>query len=81
MGSGDNMDFITDLLSNLVDLLVSFFVWVGTLIDGLVNVAVQVGKAITALPHYLTWLPEGVIAVLLASFTIVAAYKILGREG
>ena len=70
-----------DLLSNILDLLVTFFDWVGSLIDQLVNVVVQVGKAVTSFPDYISWLPPDLIAVLVLTVAVVAAYKILGREG
>lgn len=70
-----------DLLSNILDLLVQFFTWVGSLIQGLVNLVVQVGKAVTSFPDYISWLPPDIIAVLVATIAVVAAYKILGREG
>lgn len=70
-----------DLLSNILDLLVQFFTWVGSLISGLVNLVVQVGKAVTSFPDYISWLPPEIAAVLVATIAVVAAYKILGREG
>jgi len=70
-----------DVISNILDLLSSFFSWVGGLIEDLINVGVQVAKAISSIPSLLVWLPSSISALLIAGFSIVAAYKILGREG
>ena len=72
---------ILDILENILDAIMTFFGWVGSLIDGLVNLVVQVCKAIAAIPNYIGWLPSSVVAILVVGFGVVAAYKILGREG
>lgn len=74
-------DFLGDMFSNLLDMLSTFFGWVGSLVDGLINLATQVGKAIIAIPSFISWLPDGIVTILITGFGVVAAYKILGREG
>lgn len=70
-----------DVLSNILDMLKTFFSWVGSLVEGLINLATQVYKAIAVIPDFIGWLPTSVISVLVVGFGVVAAYKILGREG
>lgn len=70
-----------DVLSNILDMLANFFTWFGNLIQDIINVSIQVGKALLAIPNLLSWLPSTVIATLVAGFTIVGVYKVLGREG
>lgn len=75
------MDFIFDFLQNILDLLSNFFTWVGSLILDLVNLATQVWRMVTLIPAFFAWLPEYITVPLIAGFSIVAVYKILGREG
>lgn len=72
---------MTDLLSNILDMLSTFFGWIGSLVDGLINLATQVYKAIAIIPDFIGWLPTSVLSILIVGFGVVAAYKILGREG
>lgn len=70
-----------DVLANILDVLMSFFEWVGSLIEDILNVAVQVGKALLAIPDLISWLPTTITSLLIAGFAIVGVYKFLGREG
>lgn len=72
---------ITDLLANILDMLSTFFGWIGSLVDGLINLATQVYKAIAVIPDFICWLPSTVVSILVVGFGVVAVYKILGREG
>lgn len=75
------LDTILDYISNIIDLLYSFFSAVGDLLHDIAVMVVEVGKAVLYVPELLSWLPMRVIALLTTAFTVVVCYKILGREG
>ena len=70
-----------DLLSNILDLLVSFFTAIGDLLFDLFEVISKVNIAVRFLPNLFSWLPDSVSAILLTTFGVVVVYKVLGREG
>lgn len=75
------LDYIYNIVTNILDMLGSFFSWVGGLIQDLIDLALLVGRAVRSVPALLGWLPTSIVTALGVGFTIVAAYKILGREG
>lgn len=65
---------IGDFLASVVNFVIDFFADLGYMIDLL-------GETMEDLPQYLDFLPSTVIASVIAIFSIVVIYKILGREG
>lgn len=75
------MGAIIDFFTGIADLAIGAFEFlIGTIRD-IVYIAQLTGKAIAAIPGYLTLLPAPVVALLMTIFAIVVIYKILGREG
>lgn len=64
---------IADFFVSIVDFVVGFFkdlIYVITLVDSFVK----------ALPGYFAWLPSAALILILAIFSIVIVYLILGRQ-
>lgn len=70
-----------DLLLDIRDLFLSFFNWVSSLIEDIANLVKRVSEAASLLPSLFSWLPASVWVLLSVGFSVVVAYKILGREG
>lgn len=68
------LETIGEYISTAWQFLVDFFKDLGELIT-------LVGETVLKLPDYLSFLPEELLVPLLAVFTVVVLYKILGREG
>lgn len=70
----DFFQMIWNVLSSVIDwfiqLLEDLFYMIKLLVQFLVNI-----------PSYFSWLPSGVITIIVTIFGIVVIYKILGREG
>lgn len=65
---------IGDFFKTVIDFVIAFF-------EDLVYMVKLVGKTVEQLPDYLDWLPSSLVGLILAIFTVVVIYKILGREG
>ena len=63
---------------NIIKSLVDFVIGI---IDDIVYLVQLTGRFLMQIPSYLGWLPSSIVASLVAIFTIVVLYKILGREG
>ena len=68
------IETIGEYISTAWDFLVDFF-------NDTVELITLVGETVLKLPDYLSFLPERLLVPLLALFTVVVLYKILGREG
>lgn len=76
----------------MFDAIISFFESIGTffstvwdfIIDffnGLISVVTMTGEFVLMIPDYFSWLPASVLALVVAIFSVVVIYKIIGREG
>lgn len=65
---------LVDGISTVIDFVVDFFADLAYMIKLL-------GEFMANIPGYFSWLPSGVVAVLVTIFGVVVIYKILGREG
>lgn len=70
----DFFETIGGYISTAWDFLVDFF-------KDTLELITLVGETVLKLPDYLSFLPERLLVPLLALFTVVVLYKILGREG
>lgn len=70
------IDFFTgfaDILSSVVDFVVSFF-------TDLIYVIGLMGQFVIEIPGYFSWLPGPAIALLVTTFSIVVIYMVLNRK-
>lgn len=65
---------IGEVVTSIIDFVVKFFM-------DLVYIIGLLGQTIAALPAMIGWLPSACISLVIATFTIVVIYKIMGREG
>lgn len=72
---------ITDALVAITDAIWAVLETIGDFINDLLWTIELLGKAILNVPSYIAWLPEPLIALIIACFSIVIIYKVLGREG
>lgn len=75
------MQAIIDMFRGLVELLNSVVDFVVKLFTDLVSVVRLLAQTVAALPRMLGFLPSTILSVILATFTVVVIYKVLGREG
>lgn len=65
---------IGDAITSCIDFLIGF-------IADIVYMIELTAKFVAEIPNYFSWLPGGVLAIIVAIFAIVVIYKVLGREG
>ena len=65
---------IGEFFSSIYDFTISFF-------EDIVYVIKLTGEFVAKIPEYFAWLPDSVLALVVALFGIVVIYKVLGREG
>lgn len=75
------MDSILQFLTGIGDAIVSFFDVIFSFLRDTVYLVQLTGKFLAAIPSYFSWLPPQLLGLLVAIFSIVVLYKILGREG
>lgn len=73
------LDTITSNFELLTQYFKDFFnVTLGWLGD-LLEIQALMTSVLTSIPSYFTWLPEGILSVLLMLLSVVVIYKVLGR--
>lgn len=70
-----------ELLQTILDVIVALARFVVQLVQDLVTVARMLIVSVAHLPQIFQFLPSACIAVVMAVFSIVIIYKVLGREG
>lgn len=75
------MEEIFELLSTLVTTIFNLIDFVLSLLEDLIYIVALLAEFAGKIPYYLSWLPSGVVAIIVAVFAIVVIYKVLGREG
>lgn len=65
---------IGKIITTVIDFVISFF-------QDVVYVVQLTGKFLAEIPNYFSWLPGGLLTILIVIFSIVVIYKVLGREG
>lgn len=65
---------IGDGFTSLIDFLLG-------MVADLVFMIKSIGVTLANIPKYFAWLPDEMLAMLIAIITVVAIYKIMGREG
>ena len=65
---------IADVITSLVDFVVGF-------IKDIVYIVKLCGTFVAKIPRLFSWLPSGVLAIVVLTFSVVVIYKIMGREG
>lgn len=65
---------IGELISSAFDFVIGFF-------EDIVYVVQLTGKFVLQISSYFAWLPAPVLTLVVAIFSVVVIYKVLGREG
>lgn len=65
---------IGELISTGFNFVVDFF-------SDIVYIIQLTGKFVLEIPTYFSWLPTPVLTLIVAIFSVVVIYKVLGREG
>lgn len=65
---------IGDIIVAIVDFVVSFF-------QDFIYLITLVAQVVQDIPLYFSWMPTTLVALLGVIFSLVAIFKILGREG
>ena len=80
-GSEFMIEKLVDFFLSLRDILSGLINFVVGTVEDLVYVVTLCGRFVLKIPSYFSWLPTGVVALIVTVFAIVVIYKILGREG
>lgn len=72
---------IFNVIKSIGDFFVTMFSWVSSGVKQLVGLVLLLGKAVLAIPSYISWIPFSVVAVITVMITVAVLYKVLGREG
>lgn len=75
------MDAVISFFKGIGNAIVSVFDFVISFFQDLIYIIQLLGRFLSQLPNYFSWLPADILALLLTLFAIVVIYKILGREG
>lgn len=75
------MDAIIRFFEGIGDAVISVFEFFISFLSDLVYIVRLTGKFLAQIPSYFSWLPPGVLALIVTIFGIVVLYKVLGREG
>ena len=75
------MSQIVNFFKQLIDLTIGLTKFLINLVMDLVTVIQLLLESITKLPTILGFLPSTALALVMACFSIVIIYKVLGREG
>lgn len=65
---------IANVTTSLIDFVVGF-------VGDIVYIVKLSGSFVAKIPSLFSWLPRGVIAMIVLIFTVVVIYKVMGREG
>ena len=74
------MNAIINFFVGFVDVITSVVNFVIDLVGDLLYVIALLAKFVIEIPSYFMWLPEEIIALLVALFGIVVIYMILNRK-
>lgn len=75
------MSKIVSILQSIGNFFASVVDFVVQLLTDLVNVIILIGETVVKLPEYFNaFLPSEVVALLVAAFTVIVIYKVLGRD-
>lgn len=70
----DGFNQILDFFQNIGSFIVDF-------IGDILYIVKITGESVSKIPEYFSWLPSEALALVVAIFSVVVIYKILGREG
>lgn len=72
---------IKDYIVSIGELISTGFQFVLDFFGDIVYVIQLTGKFVLQIPSYFAWLPAPVLTLVVAIFSVVVIYKVLGREG
>lgn len=72
---------IKDYIISIGELISTAFQFVLDFFQDTVYVIQLTGKFVLEIPSYFSWLPAPVLTLVVAVFSVVVIYKVLGREG
>lgn len=75
------LDAIKDAVNDIVDFISLIFDFIKGLIEDIVNLTTTVSDTVAKIPKFFEWMPDYLIVGVIALFSVVVIYKILGREG
>lgn len=75
------MGAILDFFKGIGTAITSIFEFVIGLFQDLIYMIKLLGQVVFNIPAYFSWLPAGVLSLIVVIIGIVVIYKILGREG
>lgn len=65
---------LSNVITSLIDFVVGF-------VEDIVYVVKLCASFVAKIPSLFSWLPSGVLAMIVLTFSVVVIYKIMGREG
>lgn len=74
------MQVIIDFFQGIGNAITSALDFLASIIADIAWVCQLVGKAVTEIPSYFSWLPAPVLAGLVACLAVVVVFRILGRD-
>ena len=74
------LETIKNFFVNMGDIIMSLVDFVIGIVEDLVYVVKLCGQFVLKIPSFFSWLPSGVVTLIVSVFGIVVIYKILGRE-
>lgn len=74
------MQAIVDMLTGFFDLVMQLVQFIFKLLGDLVFVLQTLTQFVANIPTYFMWLPPGIVAIVVVSFSLVVIYMVLNRK-
>lgn len=65
---------LVNVITSLIDFVIGF-------VEDIVYVVKLCASFVAKIPSLFSWLPSGVLAMIVLTFSVVVIYKVMGREG
>ena len=75
------MQALIDFLKGIASAITGAIDFLFGVIKDLVYIVQLLAEFTLQIPSYLSWLPNGIVAIFVTTFAVVVIYKVLGREG
>lgn len=75
------MELIVQHIENIGRAFASIMDFIISTVKGLADVVMILSRFMAYLPDYFLWLPDSILAILVAIFAGAVFYKIMGRDG
>lgn len=74
------MQFILDFLNAITTAISTAFNFMVDMVNDLVYFLGLIGKFVTEIPNYFSWLPPQILVLFISAITLLAVLRLIGRS-